>query len=72
MVVDVVVAVAVAVAGVITVGHDHPLRGLRDGQPTPPPPRASRAPVATTFTTIRCLPSALLHGPCDVRDLLVG
>jgi hypothetical protein len=28
------VVVVVAVAGVITVGH--PLRGLRDGQPTPP------------------------------------
>jgi hypothetical protein len=26
------------VAGVITVGHGHPLRGLRDGQPTPPAP----------------------------------
>jgi hypothetical protein len=30
-------------------GYGHPLRGLRDGQPTLPTPRASRSPVATPF-----------------------
>jgi hypothetical protein len=46
VVVDVVLVVFVAVAGV----NRRPLRGLRDGQPTLPTPRASHAPSSATAT----------------------